>query len=268
MSKADKRARKNENKAKARAAAAVAAKRRGRTAAIKRFVIMAFVIAVIGGGLAFLLNKDDDKTAETTTVPPTTSAPIDTFATIETDHGTITIQLDTDAAPIATGKFIELANEGFYDGLTFYRVVDDFMIQGGDPTGEKPAGDAVVGELPGDNYPVGALAAAKTPAAAPGTFSSAFFVVTGSRGATLPNEYARFGMVTEGIEVAQQIAALQAPGAETPSETVTITSITIAEVPATATTATTATTTPVSATTAAATTTIAATSTTVATSET
>ena len=89
--------------------------------------------------------------------------------------------------------------------------------------------------MPTDNYPVGSLAAAKTGADPAGTFDAQFFIVTGSQGATLPNDYARFGSVVSGIEVAQEIAALQAAPEETPSEALTIDSIVITESPRTTT---------------------------------
>lgn len=235
MSKADKRARKRENQSKARAAAAVVAKRRNRMSAAKRLGGI-FAVIAIAFGIFALINQDDetkiDPTSTTTLETSTTSVPTDsTIATIVTNFGTITIELDSETAPIATRQFIDLAESGFYDGLTFHRVIDDYMIQGGDPNGDGTGGSgkSVVGEVPTDNYPVGSLAAAKGSADPAGTFDSQFFIVTGSQGATLPNDYARFGMVTSGIEVAQAIAKLQAVPADTPSQTVTIDSITITE---------------------------------------
>ena len=76
------------------------------------------------------------------------------------------------------------------------------MIQGGDPKGDGTGGPgySVKGEVPKDNYPVGSLAAAKCGDAPAGDFSSQFFIVTGKQGATLPNDYARFGSVTEGLD--------------------------------------------------------------------
>jgi cyclophilin family peptidyl-prolyl cis-trans isomerase len=136
-------------------------------------------------------------------------------------------------AQIAASHFAALAREGFYDGLTFHRVIDGFMIQGGDPNGDGTGGSGreVDGEIPTDNYPIGSLAAAKTGTDPAGTFDAQFFIVTGPQGATLPNDYARFGRVVEGLDVAQAIAKLQALPADTPSETITIESIAIAETP-------------------------------------
>ncbi len=84
--------------------------------------------------------------------------------------------------------------------------------------------------MPTDHYPLGSVAAAKGGAEPPGTFDSQFFIVTGSGGATLPNDYARFGTVTSGLEAAQKIEALApASGDGPPTKTATIDKITITE---------------------------------------
>ncbi len=128
---------------------------------------------------------------------------------METSCGTITIALDAAKSPIATNNFVFLSREGFYNGLLFHRAAKDFVIQGGDPKGDGSGGSgySVPGEVPTDHYPVGALAAAKSQAEPPGTFGSQFFIVTGKNGASLPNEYARFGSVTKGQDVADKIGS-------------------------------------------------------------
>jgi cyclophilin family peptidyl-prolyl cis-trans isomerase len=149
-------------------------------------------------------------------------------ATITTNKGTIVLELDFDNAPVAATRFGELAAGGFYDGLTFHRAVGNFVIQGGDPSGDGTGGtgDSVAGEVPADGYPVGSLAAAKATGEPPGTFDCQFFIVTGDGGLT--NEYARFGTVTEGLDVAKAIEALAPLGGDgPPTETVTIESIKI-----------------------------------------
>ena len=84
------------------------------------------------------------------------------------------------------------------------------MIQGGSPKCDQQggAGTSVNGEVPTDNYPIGSLAAAKGGSDPAGTFDAQFFIVTGSQGATLPNDYARFGSVISGLDVAQKIEGL------------------------------------------------------------
>ena len=106
------------------------------------------------------------------------------------------------------------------------------MIQGGAPGGDpsKSVGNPVVGELPKDHYPVGSVAAAKTGADPPGTFDSQFFIVTGAQqGASLPNDYARFGTVTSGMDVVQKIEALPVDANSAPTTKATIDTVTISE---------------------------------------
>lgn len=248
MSSADKRARQRENKEAARAEREAAVRRARR----QRGLVRALVALVIFAAVITLLNvvRGDDKADEnegaeagaTTTVAETTTAPSTAppatlpadktyTAAVTTNFGVIEIALDNENAPIATAQFVRLAREGFYDGLTWHRVVPDFVIQGGDPKGDGTGGSgtSVAGEVPADNYPIGSLAAAKAGNDPPGTFDSQFFIVTGPNGETLPNEYARFGTVTAGLEVAQQIEALAPGGDGPPTEPATIERIEITE---------------------------------------
>jgi cyclophilin family peptidyl-prolyl cis-trans isomerase len=154
-------------------------------------------------------------------------------AKLDTNFGPIAITLDAKTAPKASGRFIELARAGFYDGITFHRVVSDFVIQAGDPTGTGSGGSGnppVVDSTGSNGYPVGSVAAAKTNADPAGTFDSQFFIVTGSQGGTLPNDYARFGKVTSGIENAKKIEALAPPeGDGPPTQKAVINKVTITE---------------------------------------
>src|SRR5690242_12249716 len=96
-------------------------------------------------------------------------------ATLDTNFGPIVFTLDSKTAPKASGRFIELARAGFYDGVTFHRVVSDFVIQAGDPTGTGSGGSGnppVVDTTGSGGYPVGSVAAAKTGADPAGTFDS------------------------------------------------------------------------------------------------
>jgi len=252
MSRA-KRQRQKENTRQAREEREAAQKRRKRKSTAIRVVITVAAAAVAILGFNLIFGDDDgddiaatdtsttvDPTATTTTTPAALSEPdfpldpaIDYSAKITTSKGEIVVDLD-ESTPVGAGHFVKLAKEGFYDGLTWHRAAKDFVIQGGDPNGDGRggSGSSVVAEVPTDNYPVGSLAAAKTGTDPPGTFDAQFYVVTGSGGATLPNEYARFGSVTSGIEVAQAIEAL-APetGDGPPTETVTIDKIEIVETP-------------------------------------
>ena len=127
------------------------------------------------------------------------------------DYGTITLELDADAAPITVANFLKLAESGFYDGLTFHRIMDGFMIQGGDPDGTGSGGsdEAIKGEFQqnGVDNPIShvkgviSMARAKNPDSA----SSQFFI-TVADSTFLDGAYAAFGHVTDGMDVAEQIA--------------------------------------------------------------
>jgi len=165
--------------------------------------------------------------------PPQTIDPSANYtATVCTSEGNFSLFLDAKTAPVATNNFVFLARQGFYDGLTFHRVVKDFVIQGGDPAGDGSGGPGynVPGEVPSDHYPIGVLAAAKTGADPAGSFGSQFFVVTGKNGATLPNDYARFGRVDQGLTVAKKIEGLApATGDGKPTTPVKILAIQVRE---------------------------------------
>ncbi len=127
------------------------------------------------------------------------------------DYGEITLELDASAAPITVANFVKLARAGFYDGLTFHRIMDGFMIQGGDPDGNGSggSGETIKGEFQqnGVDNPIShvkgviSMARAKNPDSA----SSQFFI-TVADATFLDGAYAAFGHVTEGMDVAEQIA--------------------------------------------------------------
>lgn len=127
------------------------------------------------------------------------------------DYGTITLALDAGAAPRTVENFMKLAEEGFYDGLTFHRIMDGFMIQGGDPLGNGTGGsDATIeGEFASNGFdnPIshgkGVISMARSQD--PDSASSQFFI-TVADAAFLDGDYAAFGYVTEGMEVAEKIA--------------------------------------------------------------
>jgi cyclophilin family peptidyl-prolyl cis-trans isomerase len=166
-----------------------------------------------------------------TTAPPMTIDPAKKYtATIETSCGKITADLDAKGAPKTVNNFVFLAQKHFFDGLTWHRVVKDFVIQGGDPqgTGSGGPGYQFEDELPKDGppfYKLGSLAMANSGA---NTNGSQFFIVTGANGTSLPASYSRFGMVTGGLEVAQKIESFAtADPSGKPSRTLYILSITI-----------------------------------------
>jgi cyclophilin family peptidyl-prolyl cis-trans isomerase len=143
---------------------------------------------------------------------------------LQTNCGTITIRLATGRAPKTSASFANLVKRGFYDGLTFHRVVRDFVIQGGDPlgTGMGGPGYTVVEKPPADlAYTTGIVAMAKTEADPAGASGSQFFIVTAAD-AGLPPDYAVAGGVVRGMDVAQHIATLPVDGQDRPTSPVVI----------------------------------------------
>lgn len=126
------------------------------------------------------------------------------------DKGTIKVELDADAAPITVTNFVRLVKEGFYEGLTFHRIIEGFMMQGGDPTGTG-MGDAdrtITGEFEsnGVDNPIshtrGTISMARS--AMPDSASCQFFIMH-QDGTYLDGDYAAFGHVTEGMEIVDDI---------------------------------------------------------------
>lgn len=128
------------------------------------------------------------------------------------DYGTITVELDADAAPITVQNFLDLADSGFYDGLTFHRIIEGFMIQGGDPEGTGMGGSdkTIKGEFSANgvenplSHTRGAISMARS--SAMDSASSQFFIVQ-KDSTFLDGQYACFGYVTDGMDVVDAIAA-------------------------------------------------------------
>lgn len=128
------------------------------------------------------------------------------------DYGTITVELDADAAPITVQNFLDLADSGFYDGLTFHRIMEGFMIQGGDPEGTGMGGSdkTIKGEFSANgvenplSHTRGAISMARS--SAMDSASSQFFIVQ-KDSTFLDKQYACFGYVTNGMDVVDAIAA-------------------------------------------------------------
>ncbi|HWH24998.1 MAG TPA: peptidylprolyl isomerase [Candidatus Limnocylindria bacterium] len=147
--------------------------------------------------------------------PPAEPASDGTRATIETELGEIVIELFTDSAPVAAQNFINLAEAGFYEGVTFHRIVPDFVIQGGDPRGDGTGGpeysipdEPVVGE-----YGRGIVAMARTQA--PDSAGSQFFIVLDDQARDaleFYRTYVIFGRVVDGMDVADEIGGMANSG--------------------------------------------------------
>jgi cyclophilin family peptidyl-prolyl cis-trans isomerase len=147
--------------------------------------------------------------------------------TLHTNHGDIELSLDAPRSPIAVNNFVFLAEEGFYDKVIFHRVVPDFVIQGGDPTGTGKGGPGYRfrDELEGaGNYARGTLAMANS---GPNTNGSQFFISLDN--VKLPHQYTIFGHVASGIEAVDSIAGLPTDRHDKPSTDAVIDRVTISE---------------------------------------
>ena len=137
-------------------------------------------------------------------------------ATLHTNHGAIEVELFEDDAPKTVENFRKLAGEGFYDGVVFHRVIPDFMIQGGDPTGTGMGGPGYTFEDEFNDHKVvrGALAMAN---AGPNTNGSQFFIVTTDAAPWLDGKHTVFGRVTGGMDAVDSIEGTDTDAADKPS---------------------------------------------------
>jgi len=142
-------------------------------------------------------------------------------ATLQTSHGPIELELFDGDAPKTVENFRKLAADGFYDGVIFHRVIPDFMIQGGDPTGTGSGGPGYTFEDEFNDHPVvhGALAMAN---AGPNTNGSQFFIVTAEACPWLDGKHTVFGRVTAGTDVVDAISQVETDARDRPHETVSI----------------------------------------------
>jgi peptidyl-prolyl cis-trans isomerase B (cyclophilin B) len=142
-------------------------------------------------------------------------------ATMHTNHGPIVIELFPDDAPKTVANFEKLAGDGFYNGVIFHRVIPDFMIQGGDPTGTGSGGPGYKFEDEFNDQKVvrGALAMANS---GPNTNGSQFFIVTADACPWLDGKHTVFGRVTDGMDVVDTISGLDRDGRDKPHDDVVI----------------------------------------------
>jgi len=142
-------------------------------------------------------------------------------ATLNTNHGAIEVELFDEDAPKTVENFRTLAGKGFYDGVTFHRVIPDFMIQGGDPTGTGSGGPGYEFEDEINEHKVerGALAMAN---AGPNTNGSQFFIVTADACPWLDGKHTVFGKVTSGMDVVDEISNVDTDAGDKPRDAVTI----------------------------------------------
>lgn len=205
---------------------------------MKKLTVLFLTLALCGTMLAGCGSSKSDNAAETDTTETAETAGADTSAdnasakkegsdesasakeelltglhhiTIDVqDYGTITLELDADEAPISVTNFVNLAEEGFYDGLTFHRIISGFMIQGGDPKGNGTGGSdtTIKGEFSENgvenniSHVRGTISMAR--ANDPDSASSQFFIVH-EDSTFLDGQYAAFGHVTDGMDVVDAI---------------------------------------------------------------
>jgi len=232
--------------------AEVKKRKRNRTIRNGAIAVAVFVIAVVL--VTVFTHKDkSNSNASTSTSTPATTVPKNTHQTappvtidpkktytadISTTYGDIKVALDAKDAPKGVNNFVHLARQGFYDGLTWHRLVKGFVIQGGDPEGNGNGGPGytIVTELPKDGYPLGTLAWAKTSDAPAGSAGSQFFITTVNQSPSLQKEggsyqYGVFGHVQSGMPVVKKIEsyAPNTPEGGAPAQPIYIKKVTITE---------------------------------------
>jgi cyclophilin family peptidyl-prolyl cis-trans isomerase len=144
-----------------------------------------------------------------------------TNLTLHTSQGPIAVQLFDEDAPRTVDNFVKLARDGFYDGTTFHRVIPDFMVQGGDPSGDGTGGPGYeFDDEPNDRRVVrGALAMANR---GPNTNGSQFFIVTAEACPWLDGKHTVFGEVTEGMDAVDRISTVDRDKRDRPVEPVVV----------------------------------------------
>jgi cyclophilin family peptidyl-prolyl cis-trans isomerase len=148
--------------------------------------------------------------------------------TLHTNHGAIAVELFDEDAPKTVENFLKLSSDGFYDGVTFHRIIKDFMIQGGDPEGTGTGGPGYTFEDEFNQHKVerGALAMAN---AGPNTNGSQFFIVTTEAAPWLDGKHTVFGKVTDGMDAVDSIEGTETGGQDRPVEAVVIERIEVDE---------------------------------------
>ena len=150
-------------------------------------------------------------------------------AKVETNQGTFTLQFDAAKAPKTVNNFVFLARYHYYDGIIFHRIIKDFMMQGGDPTGTGTGGPGYefADELPAaGEYQKYSVAMANS---GPNTNGSQFFIITGPQGVSLPPSYSLFGKAIDGTDVIDKIGVVATDSSDKPTSEVKMDKVTITE---------------------------------------
>lgn len=205
------------------------------------FMMLGLITALVGCGQeggstsatsdtqSEITSNEVNQTEAGTEVIPIATTPVATI--VVKDYGTITLELYPELAPNTVNNFITLANDGFYDGLIFHRVINGFMIQGGDPqgTGMGGPGYSIAGEFANNGYTQNTLSHVKGVISMartndPNSAGSQFFI-TSEDSTYLDNQYAAFGKVTSGMEVVDAIQNVETDKNDRPLDDVVIESI-------------------------------------------
>lgn len=199
---------------------------------IRQMISLSLVIGGIVFGVTGCGQAKSSAEGEVTTTEQVEAIQTTPVATIVVkNYGTITLELYPDMAPNTVNNFITLANEGFYDGLIFHRVIKGFMIQGGDPEGIGSGGPgySINGEFADNGFTQNSLSHTKGVISMartnmPNSAGSQFFIMSAD-GTYLDGQYAAFGEVTEGIDVVEAIEKVKTNNSDKPEIDVVIESI-------------------------------------------
>lgn len=197
---------------------------------VKKIILAATVCTAIIAAMGCTKNESS-KESNDDSIVESGELPIATI--VVKDYGTIEAELYPSKAPNTVNNFISLANSGFYDGLTFHRIIDGFMIQGGDPEGNGTGGPgySIAGEFSSNGYTEndlkhtdGVLSMAR--ARSKDSAGSQFFIMVGDYN-NLDGEYAAFGKVISGLDIVKSISKVTTDNNDKPKEEVVIESITV-----------------------------------------
>ena len=200
----------------------------------KLITIVAVVAVLVGFWALNRYSHTGDKRLPDLTQKFTTAANAQTegakgmTAVIETNMGTFSFELYPDVAPQTVASFVKLAEEGFYDGLIFHRIIDGFMIQGGDPTGTGTGGPGytIKAEFSDKKHVAGTVSMARS--ANPDSAGSQFFVCLDAA-SHLDGQYTVFGQVVDGMDVVSAIGKVKTARGDRPVEDVIMKKVTIQE---------------------------------------
>ena len=197
---------------------------------VKKIILAATVCTAIIAAMGCTKNESS-KESNDDSIVESGELPIATI--VVKDYGTIEAELYPSKAPNTVNNFISLANSGFYDGLTFHRIIDGFMIQGGDPEGNGTGGPgySIAGEFSSNGYTEndlkhtdGVLSMAR--ARSNDSAGSQFFIMVGEFN-NLDGQYAAFGKVISGLDIVKNISKVATDNNDKPKEAVVIESITV-----------------------------------------